>query len=230
MEISPDTTIFWSWGPINLNATIVFTWLLMALLVVASWLVTRNLTSWFPLSRGQNILEVLVQALRDQIRDVSQQDPDPFLAYVGTLFIFIAASNVLSVVPGFQPPTGSLSTTAALAITVFVAVPLYGIRRQGLDYFREYLKPTPVMLPLNILSDVSRTLALAVRLFGNVMSSNMIVAILLSIVPLFFPLVMQALGLLTGVIQAYIFAVMSMVFIAAATRVSQRGDEKEEGT
>jgi F-type H+-transporting ATPase subunit a len=230
VEISPDTTIFWSWGPINLNATIVFTWLLMALLVVASWLVTRNLTSWFPLSRGQNILEVLVQALRDQIRDVSQQDPDPFLAYVGTLFIFIAASNVLSVVPGFQPPTGSLSTTAALAITVFVAVPLYGIRRQGLDYFREYLKPTPVMLPLNILSDVSRTLALAVRLFGNVMSSNMIVAILLSIVPLFFPLVMQALGLLTGVIQAYIFAVMSMVFIAAATRVSQRGDEKEEGT
>lgn len=228
MEISPDAIVYWSWGPIALNATIVFTWLVMALLVVGSWLITRNLSTWLPLSRGQNILELLVLTLRDQIREVGQQNPDPFLAFVGTLFVFIATSNVLGVVPGFQSPTGSLSTATALAIAVFVAVPLWGIRRQGVrSYLREYVKPSPIMLPLNIISELSRTLALAVRLFGNVMSGNMIVGILLALVPLFFPLLMQALGLLTGVIQAYIFAILAMVYIAAATRTNQAGEGEE---
>lgn len=223
MEISPDEIILVAYGPFKLNATILFTWLVMALLVGVSWLVTRNLSSDEQLSRGQNLLEVLVEALRDQIREIGQRDPDRYLSFVGTLFIFIAAANLLAVVPGYQPPTGSLSTTAALAICVFVAVPLYGVARLGLwSYLKQYAQPTPVMLPFNIIGELSRTLALAVRLFGNVMSGTMIAGVLLSIVPLFFPIVMQILGLITGLIQAYIFAVLAMVYIASATQVQER--------
>jgi F-type H+-transporting ATPase subunit a len=223
MEISPDNIIYWEWGAIRLNATIVFTWLVMALMVVASWLVTRNLSSSMEISRGQNLLEVIVSSIREQIRDVSQQDPGPFLSFVGTIFLFIAVSNLLAVVPGFQPPTASLSTTAALAICVFISVPLYGITRQGIvEYLKEYARPTPIMLPFNIISEISRTLALAIRLFGNVMSGTVIAAILLGVAPLFFPVIMQLLGLLTGMVQAYIFAILAMVYIASAARVQEQ--------
>ena len=102
---------------------------IMAMLVLGSWLVTRRLSTRTGISRWQNLLEVVVSTIRDQIRDVGQQDPGPYLAFVGTLFVFIAVSNVLAIVPGYHPPTGSLSTTAALALCVFVAVPLYGIAR-----------------------------------------------------------------------------------------------------
>jgi F-type H+-transporting ATPase subunit a len=169
--------------------------------------------------RWQNLLEVLVSGMREQIREVSQHDPGAYLPFVGTLFLFIAASNALAIVPGFAPPTGSLSTTIALALCVLVAVPLYGIAERGLGgYFKSYVQPTPFMLPFNIIGEMSRTVALAVRLYGNVMSGTVIAAILLSIVPFFFPIVMQVLGLLTGLIQAYIFAVLAMVYIASATR------------
>jgi F-type H+-transporting ATPase subunit a len=222
MEISPDNIIYWTYGPLKLNATILFTWLIMALLVVGSWLVTRRLSSDETLSRGQNLLEVLVGALRQQISEIGQQRPERYLPFIGTLFIFIATSNLLAIVPGYNPPTGSLSTTAALAICVFVAVPLYGIAQLGLgDYLKQYARPTPIMLPFNIIGELSRTLALAVRLFGNVMSGTMIAGVLLSIVPLFFPIIMQLLGLVTGLIQAYIFAVLAMVYIASATQVQR---------
>jgi F-type H+-transporting ATPase subunit a len=223
MDISPDNTILVAYGPIKLNATILFTWLVMALLVGVSWLVTRRLSSDETLSRGQNLLEVLVQAMHDQISEISQQRAGQYLPFVGTLFVFIAASNLLAIIPGYQPPTGSLSTTAALAICVFFAVPLYGIARLGpLTYFKQYAKPTPVMLPFNIIGELSRTLALAVRLFGNVMSGTMIAGVLLSIIPLFFPIIMQLLGLVTGLIQAYIFAVLAMVYISSATSVEEQ--------
>ncbi|MEA3153905.1 MAG: F-type H+-transporting ATPase subunit a, partial [Betaproteobacteria bacterium] len=124
-----------------------------------------------------------------------------------------------AVIPGYEPPTGSLSTTAALALCVFVAVPLYGIESQGMrGYLRSYVEPTFVMLPFNIIGEVSRTLALAVRLFGNMMSGAMIIGILLAITPFVFPVVMTALGLLTGMVQAYIFSILAAVYIAAATR------------
>jgi F-type H+-transporting ATPase subunit a len=230
MEISPDNIVYWQSGAFKLNATIVFTWLVMLLLVIGSWLVTRNLSTGTRLSRWQNMLEVIIAAVRDQIEEISQQKAAPYLAFIGTLFIFIAVSNILAVVPGYQAPTASLSTTAALAICVFVAVPIYGIARQGTrGYLRQYLEPSPIMLPFNLIGELSRTLALAVRLFGNVMSGTMIAGILLSITPLFFPVVMQALGLLTGLIQAYIFAVLAMVYIASATRVHETRDEETEG-
>ncbi|MBX3059994.1 MAG: F0F1 ATP synthase subunit A [Anaerolineae bacterium] len=222
MEISPDNILYGPFGPFKLNATILFTWLIMALLVIVSWLVTRRLSSDEHLSRGQNLLEVLVQALHNQINEIGQQRPEPYLPFIGTLFIFIATANLLAVVPGFRPPTGSLSTTTALAICVFVAVPLYGISRLGLrTYLKQYTKPTLIMLPFNIIGELSRTLALAVRLFGNVMSGTMIVAVLISIAPLFLPITMQLLGLVTGLIQAYIFAVLAMVYIASATQVQE---------
>jgi F-type H+-transporting ATPase subunit a len=213
----------WQWGGMTLNATILFSWVVMALIVFGSWLATRQLSAETQLSRWQNLLEVLVLGIRDQIREISNQNPDPYLPFVGTLFIFIAVSNVLSIVPGYHPPTGSLSTTAALAICVFFAVPLYGIRQAGLrGYLRHYIQPSVFMLPFHVIGELSRTLSLAVRLFGNVMSDTMIAAILLSVAPLFFPVLMEALGLLTGLIQAYIFAVLAIVYIASATEAKQQ--------
>lgn len=233
MEINPDTVIIAAWGPLVLNATLLYSWITMALLVAGSWLVTRRLSPSTQLSRGQNLLEIIVSAIRDQIRDVSQTDPDPYLPFVGTLFLFIAVSNVLGVVPYFEPPASSLSTTAALAVCVFFAVPIYGIAEKGFKgYLRNYIQPSVVMLPFNIIGEVSRTLALAVRLFGNMMSGTLIAAVLLSVVPLFFPVIMNAFGLLIGLIQAYIFAILAMVYIASSARVrrqEEEGNSQEEG-
>ncbi|MCB1985335.1 MAG: F0F1 ATP synthase subunit A [Burkholderiales bacterium] len=225
MTINPDAIVFWQWGRVSLNATIAYTWLVMALLTLISWLVTRNLSSGTGISRWQNLLEVVVTGIRDQIKEVSQQQPGKYLPFVGTLFLFIAVANLLNMVPGYMAPTGSLSTTTALAICVFVAVPLYGIASEGpISYFKRYVKPTILMLPFNIIGEISRTIALAVRLYGNIMSGTVIVAILLSLTPYFFPIVMQLLGLLTGMIQAYIFAILAMVYIASATSVHTSND------
>jgi F-type H+-transporting ATPase subunit a len=227
MDISPDVYILWESGIYKINATILFTWLITGILVIGSWLVTRKITSALTMSKGQNMLEVIVGGVMNQIQEVSQQDPRPYLPFIGSLFLFILTSNVLAIVPGFQPPTGSLSTTAALALCVFMAVPIFGIRKQGWHgYLRQYVQPTPIMLPFNIIGELSRTLALAVRLFGNIMSGTLIAAILLAIAPLFFPILLQALGLLTGVIQAYIFSILAMVYIASATRTHSGREEK----
>lgn len=229
MKISPDSIIFWQLNHISLNATIVFTWAVSAMLVIGSWLITRKLSTETRFSRWQNVLEVLVVGMQDQIRGVSRQEPGRYLPFVGTLFVFIAVSNLLSILPGYQPPTGSLSTTTALAICVFIAVPIFGIAEQGFaGYLKHYIQPSVFMLPFNLIGELSRTIALAVRLFGNVMSSTMIVAILLSIAPLFFPIIMQALGLLIGLIQAYIFAVLAMVYIASAIRVYKEKEQMAE--
>ena len=219
MQLTPDELIIAEWGGMHLNATIVFTWLVMAVLVGTARLITLRLTDTDTPSRWQNLLEVLVSGMRDQIAQVSQREPGRFLPFIGTLFLFIAMSNILAVVPGFQPPTASVSTTTALALCVLIAVPLYGIAERGLaSYLRTYLQPTFLMLPFNIIGEISRTVALAVRLYGNVMSGTVLAALLVSIVPFFFPVLMQLLGLLTGIIQAYIFAVLAMVYIAAAAR------------
>jgi F-type H+-transporting ATPase subunit a len=221
MRLSPDQWIFWQSGVVKLNATIVFTWALMLALVLVSALVTRRLGSGRTLSRGQCLLEILVTAILKQVEEVGLRQPRKYIAFLGTLFLFVAASSVCTVIPGFDPPTSSLSTTAALAGCVFIAVPLFGIAGQGLvGYLKTYVQPTIVMLPFNLISELSRTLALAVRLFGNMMSGSMIVAILLTITPFVFPVVMTLLGLLTGMVQAYIFSILAAVYIAAATRAA----------
>jgi F-type H+-transporting ATPase subunit a len=227
MDISPDSIIFWQWGPISLNATIVFTWMIMAALVLISWLVTRKLSVKPKLNRWQIFLETVVSYIRKEIKNITRHDPDIYLPFIGTLFLFISVSNLLAIVPRYSPPTGSLTTTAALAICVFVAVPAYGIYQAGFrGYFKHYIQPSVFMLPFHIIGEFSRTLALAVRLFGNVMSGTMIVAILLSVAPLFLPIVMEALGLLIGQIQAYIFAVLATVYIASATQAHQEKKRK----
>jgi F-type H+-transporting ATPase subunit a len=219
MRLSADQIIFWRHGVLNLNGTIVFTWGLMLVLAVGAKLVTRNLSTDLKRSRWQNLLEIVVTAIEKQIEEVGLPHPEKYIGFLGTLFLFIALANLCTVIPGYEPPTGSLSTTAALALCVFVAVPLFGIEDQGLGgYLKSYTEPTLIMLPFNIISELSRTLALAVRLFGNMMSGAMIIAILLTVAPLVFPIVMTALGLLTGMVQAYIFSILAAVYIAAATR------------
>jgi F-type H+-transporting ATPase subunit a len=224
MTLTPDRLIVLQIGPLALNATILVTWLVMALIVMLSVLATRKLSANLVPTRWQLLLETLVSEMQRQIRDVSQHDPGRYLAFVGTLFIFIATCNFLTIVPGYIPPTASLSTTTALALSVLVAVPLYGIAERGIpDYFRAYARPTILMLPFNIIGEISRTIALAIRLYGNVMSGTIIVGILISIAPFLFPIVLTLLGLLTGLVQAYIFAVLAMVYIASATRASPGG-------
>ncbi len=219
MRLSPDQLIFWQHGFVTLNATIVFTWALMIVLAVGSRLVTRSLSTDLTRSRWQNVLEIIVTGIVKQIADVGLVQPEKYLSFLGTLFLFVASATIATVIPGYEPPTGSLSTTAALALCVFVAVPLFGIEAQGVGgYLKSYAQPTFVMLPFNIISELSRTLALAVRLFGNMMSGTMIIAILLTLTPFIFPIVMTALGLLTGMVQAYIFSILAAVYIAAATR------------
>jgi len=225
MEISPDAWVLYEWGGLRLNATIVFTWVVMALLVLLSWVITSRLSEGETVSRRQVMLEVVVSTIRDQIDEVGAADPARYLPFIGTLFLFIATANLLSILPGYQPPTGSLSTTAALAICVLIAVPLFSITRRGLrGYLQSYLQPSPFMLPFNLIGELSRTIALAVRLYGNVMSGTVIVGILISVAPFFFPVIMQLLGLLTGLIQAYIFAVLAMVYIASASRAQRKTD------
>ena len=219
MHLSADELIFWQYGFFKLNATIVFTWGLMLVLAVGSKLITRKISTDMKRSRWQNLLEIIITGMEKQIEEVGLGQPRKYLPFLGTLFLFVAASSLCTVIPGYQPPTGSLSTTTALALCVFVSVPFFGINEQGVgNYIKSYMQPTPIMLPFNILSELTRTLALAVRLFGNMMSGAMIVGILLTLVPFIFPIIMTVLGLLTGMVQAYIFSILAAVYIAAATR------------
>ena len=222
MRISPDELVFWKWGFVVLNSTIVTTWALMLVMTVGAKLITRKLKTEGDISRWQGFLEIVVTTIQKQIKEVGLLHPEKYLGFIGTLFLFIAVSNLCAILPWYEPPTGSLSTTSALAISVFVAVLLFGIEEQGfVGYLKSYLKPTFIMLPFNIISEFSRTFALAIRLFGNIMSGTLIVGILLTIAPLFFPIFMNLLGLLTGMVQAYIFSILATVYIAAATRTRE---------
>jgi len=229
MELSPDAIVYWQSGVITINATLVFTWIVMLILTVGSWLITRNLSTGTEMSFWQNTLETLITFVQNQIRDITRQESGAYLPFIATLFLFISVSNLLAIVPRFESPAGSLSTTLALAVCVFFAVPIYGIAERGVvGYFKNYIEPTVIMLPFNIISELSRTLALAIRLFGNIMSGRILVAIMLTIVPLFIPTVLQAFGLVIGQIQAYIFAVLALVYIGSGTSQSQDTDERDE--
>jgi len=218
VNLSSDQQILWQHGFFKLDGTIVTTWALMLLLTLGARLITRKLVTEGTISPWQAALEIIVTTIDKQIGEVGLSQPQRYLAFLGTLFLFVATASLCTVIPGYLPPTGSLSTTAALALCVFIAVPYFGIREQGLaGYLKTYTEPTLIMLPFNIISELSRTLALAVRLFGNMMNGAMIIAILLTITPLLFPIVMTALGLLTGMVQAYIFSILAAVYIAAAT-------------
>ncbi|MDA8329155.1 MAG: F0F1 ATP synthase subunit A [Betaproteobacteria bacterium] len=221
MHLSPDQVIFWQWGWVKLNLTIVTTWVLMALITGLSCLATRGLGRTVredgAVSHWRSAVEWVISLVLQQIVEVGLPRSEKYLVFIGTLFVLVATASLCTVLPGYEPPTGSLSTTTALALCVFFAVPYFGIREQGMwRYLRNYLQPAPIMLPFNIVSELSRTLALAVRLFGNMMSGGMILGILLMVTPLFFPVALKLLGLLTGMVQAYIFSILATVYIAAA--------------
>lgn len=217
--------------------TMVNTWLVMAVLVGLSVWMTRGLQVEMPISRKQHVLEVVIEAMEGQISEMAGGQGRPYLAFVGTLFLFIAFSSLMTLFPSlsglipldfavYSPPTGALETTMALALCVFFAVPYYSIRRRGVGHWlKTYIQPVPFMLPFNIVGDVTRTLALAVRLFGNMMSGTVVGAILLAIAPFVFPVIMQLLGQVTGFIQAYIFAMLAMVYISSAVQVDKKRSE-----
>jgi F-type H+-transporting ATPase subunit a len=227
LKLSPDETIFWQHGFININLTIVTTWVIMLVIVVGAKLITRNLKTNLHISRWQCILEMIVTTINNQIKEVGLDKPEKFIGFIGTLFLFIGISNLCIIFPGYEPPTASLSTTTALAICVFLAVPFFGVKEGGIGgYLKTYLQPTWIMLPFNLIGEITRTLALAVRLFGNIMSGGMIVAILLTISPFIFPVIMNVLGLLTGMVQAYIFSILATVYIAGSIQVKHSKKKK----
>ena len=217
MQLSPDQSIVFHIGHWPVNATIVNTWIVMVLLVGISMLVTRNLRADTAPGRWRSALELIVTTIQSQIEEVTRSGARHVLYFSGSCFLFIATSNVLTVIPGFAPPTSSLSTTVALTLSVLVAIPLFGIVNGGVrQYLHTFIEPSLIMLPFNIIGEFSRGISLAIRLYGNVMSGAVIAAILLSIAPFFFPVVMDMLGLLTGFIQAYIFAILATVYISSA--------------
>ncbi len=217
MNITPDQIIFWQSGFFNLNLTLVTTWLICLLLLSASRLITRNLSTRAKISRWQNLCEIIILFVRGQLHEIGLTRPDRYLGLLVSLFLFIATAALLTILPVYEAPTASLSTTVALALLIFIAVPFYGIRERGFKaYLKHYLEPTVIMLPFNIVTELSRTLALAFRLFGTMLSDTMILAIVILLAPLFFPILVKLLGLLIGMVQAYIFTILAMVYIAAA--------------
>lgn len=207
-------------GPVEVTTTMLYSLVVSAILIglaaMVRVLMTRRLSGW------QVAAEFLMEHLEAIMREMSGRDPRPYTPLVVTLALFIGVANVLGLLPGMRAPTADLSTTAALAIVVFLAVPVYGIRARGLwGYLRHYLEPSPLLLPVEIITEFSRTLALAVRLFGNVMSEELIISVLLSLAGLLTPTPIMMLAVLTGIVQAYIFSVLTMVYLSAAVRAEK---------
>ncbi|MBY8975878.1 F0F1 ATP synthase subunit A [Rhodobacteraceae bacterium NNCM2] len=201
-------------GPVPITQALLVTWAIMAVLVIGAKLLTRRL-ALIP-NRRQAALEMFVDLLDDQIRETTGAEPAPYRAFIGTLFLFILVADWSSLIPGIEPPTAQLETDAALAVLVFLAVIWFGIRTVGVrGYFRSFAAPNLLMIPLNIAESITRVFSMFIRLFGNVMSGVFVIGIVASLAGLLVPIPLMALDLLTGLVQAYIFAVLAMVFINA---------------
>jgi F-type H+-transporting ATPase subunit a len=220
---SPLTSaILFHLGPVAITRPVATTWAIMPVLTLCSWFVTRRL-ALHP-SRRQAVLELIVTGMMGQVEAVIRKDARPFLPVLGTLFIFLVAANLSGVLPGVEAPTGKLETPAALALIVFVSVHFFGVRARGpLGYLASFAQPKLIMLPLNIISEATRTFSLMVRLFGNVMSGEFIIALVVALAGLFVPIPLMALEILVGLVQAYIFTVLATVFIGAAVDTAELG-------
>jgi F-type H+-transporting ATPase subunit a len=200
-------------GPVPISESVAATWGIMAVLGIGSFVATRKL-SVAP-SSFQCVMEMLVDGVDSQIRDTMAAEPAPYRAFIGTLFLYVFVANWCTLVPGVEPPTAHIETDAALAMLVFFAIIWFGIRAAGLrGYLASFAAPSPIMIPINIVESLSRIFSMMVRLFGNVMSGVFMVSIVLSLAGLLVPLPLMALDLLTGAIQAYIFAILAAVFIS----------------
>ena len=207
-------------GPVPITEPVVTTWAIMALLVLVSWLGTRRIRlrprSW------QNALELVVVAIEEQIRQVVRRDPAPFVPLLGTLFLFLVVANLSAILPGVSPPTAHLETDAALAGIVFLSVHAFGIRAQGAwGYVRSFARPNVLLLPLNLLAEITRTFSLMVRLFGNIMSHEIVIGVIVALAGLLVPLPLMVLAIVIGLVQAYIFSILAAVFIGAATETHE---------
>jgi len=213
-------------GPDPITVTVVVTWGLVAALILGGFIATRSLK--LAPTRSQAVLELVVAAIEGQIRDTMGVSPKPYLPLIGTLFLFILAANWSSLIPGIEPPTARIETDAALALIVFFAVVYFGIRARGLvGYLKTFSEPTFIMIPLNVAETFTRTFSLIVRLFGNVMSGAFIIGIILSLAGLLVPIPFMGIELLIGAIQAYIFTVLAMVFIASAASEGRPAGSQE---
>ena len=209
------SAILFHLGPVAITRPVATTWGIMSALSLGCWLVTRRLE--LRPDRRQMLVELIVTSIMEQVEETIRKNPRPFLPLLGTLFIFLVADNLSGILPGVEAPTGKLETPAALALIVFSAVHYFGIRARGpLGYLASFSKPKLIMLPLNIVSEVTRTFSLTVRLFGNVMSGEFMIALVVALAGLFVPVPLMALEIVVGVVQAYIFTVLATVFIGAA--------------
>jgi F-type H+-transporting ATPase subunit a len=216
------SAILFHLGPVAITSPVVTTWAIIAVLALGSWCVTRRLR--LRADRRQAAVELVVTGIMSQLAEVIRKSPRPFLPLLGTLFIFLVAANLCGVLPGVEPPTGTLETPAALALTVFAAVHFFGVRAQGLfGYLASFARPKLIMLPLNLVSEVTRTFSLMVRLFGNVMSGAFMIALVVALAGLFVPIPLMALEILVGLVQAYIFTILASVFIGAAVDRAEPG-------
>ena len=208
-------------GFVSISAPVVTTWIIMIAIVGGAWWAQRRL-ALIP-TKFQVLLELLVTSLDDQIRDTMQTDPAPYRPLIGTLFVIILVCNWSGMIPGVEPPTAHLETDAALAAVVLGSSIVCGIRERGMvRYLATFAEPTWIMIPLNLIEQITRTFSLVVRLFGNVMSGVFVIGIVLSLAGLLVPIPLMALDLLTGAVQAYIFTVLAAVFIGAA--LGDRGE------
>jgi F-type H+-transporting ATPase subunit a len=215
-----DSIALFYLGPVPITQAIVTTWVIMVVLVAGAFLLTRKLE--LTPTKRQAALELIVTTLDSQIVETSGADPTPYRAFIGTLFMFILVANWSSLIPGVEPPTAVLETDAALAVLVFLSVIWFGVRSDGvLGYLKSFAAPNPIMIPLNILQSLTRVFSMFVRLFGNVMSGVFVIAIVVSLAGLLVPIPLMALDLLTGLVQAYIFAVLAMVFITSTVKDGQ---------
>lgn len=222
MDTSPLTApVLFQIGPMPVGEDVVTTWGIMAVLACVAMILGRRLST--RPGRVQSAFEAIMAEVQHQIGEITRHDPAPLMPLIATLFLFIAVANLSGVLPGVHAPTATIETPAALALVVLGAVHVYGIRAQGLGaYLRSYLKPTPLLLPLNVLSEFTRIFSLMIRLFGNMMSHEFVVAIILGLAGLLVPIPFMALGILIGLIQAYIFTVLATVFIAAGLSTEEK--------
>lgn len=209
-----ETPLFWA-GPVPIAGSVLTSLGITAVLAVTSFVLTRRLT--LEPSRAQAALELIVSTIDEQIREAVQRDPGPYTPVIGTLFLYLVVANCVDVVPLLHSPTARLETTMALALVVFFAVYVYGIRANGVrGYLRHFVRPTPLLAPIHVLSELTRTFALMMRLLGNIMSHGLVLAIVVSLAGLFVPIPIMAFGLFVGLVQAYIFATLATVYVGAA--------------
>lgn len=208
-------------GPVMINRAVVTTWGIMILLAAVAWFATRRLRLEEP-GAVQTMLEGIVTAIDETVRVVIPEQTELVRPFIGTLWIFLVVANLCGIVPGMESPTANLSVTAGLALLVFLSVHWFGLRSQGPRlYFRHYLAPSPVMLPFHVISELTRAVALAVRLFGNIMSLEMAALLVLAVAGLLVPIPLLMLHIVEALIQAYIFGMLALLYIAGAIQSQQ---------